>query len=292
MAAPTRFHGGASLAVDEVIVQSEAAAVGWPPAGGVDGPVLQASGSMVQQVEATGYSAVDAEGLLLLQPMDLSAAAQPALSGLSELAVADVLLPGAEVMQPPSSTIAAAPPSSPMPLQSTVLRRSARHAVALDGSSSTDEDALAKAMRRKAELLSDNAGKNNSSKSFLSFSNSNISSKLHKVGISLGKDDSNIAMSTKALRHLEFDRLTVAPKGSCKSVTSQLDEEEHDDTIDVQLLSHLVGDVSEGGLDEAALSSLYDLKVADQKSKTASLKKKKKSPRKQVKSSTIPTVSK
>ena len=53
-----------------------------------------------------------------------------------------------------------------------------------------------------------------------------------------------------------------------------MDEEELHDTIDVQLLSHLVGDVSEGGLDEAVLSSLYDLKASDRKSKADSNKKK------------------
>ena len=75
-------------------------------------------------------------------------------------------------------------------------------------------------------------------------------------------------------------------------VTSHLDEEDHHDTIDVQLLSHLVGDVSEGVVDEATLSSLYDLKASNRKSKAASLKNNKKSPRKQVKLSTLPIVSK
>ena len=76
------------------------------------------------------------------------------------------------------------------------------------------------------------------------------------------------------------------PKDSCKPLISQMDEEELHDTIDVQLLSHLVGDVSERGLDEATLSSLYDLKASGRKSKADSLKKKNKTPRKKAKVST------
>ena len=62
------------------------------------------------------------------------------------------------------------------------------------------------------------------------------------------------------------------------------------DTIDVQLLTHLVGEVSEGGLDEAMLSSLYDLKASDRKSKVGSLKKNT-TPRKKAKVSKSPNVS-
>ena len=98
-------------------------------------------------------------------------------------------------------------------------------------------------------------------------------------------------MSTNALRQLKYDRLTVTPKVACKSDTAHTDEEELHDTIDVQLLSHLVGDVSEGGLDEALLSSLYDLKAADRKSKADSNKKKNKTPRKKARLSKSPIVS-
>ena len=52
--------------------------------------------------------------------------------------------------------------------------------------SSDLEDALARAMRRKAEQFIDTAGMSCRSKSFLTFSDANISSKLNKVGISLG----------------------------------------------------------------------------------------------------------
>ena len=62
-----------------------------------------------------------------------------------------------------------------------------------DGSSCTDEDSMARAMR-------------------------------HKAGQYLDKS---------ALRHLEYDRLTIISKVSCKSFTPQTDEEELHDTIDV-----------------------------------------------------------
>ena len=114
---------------------------------------------------------------------------------------------------------------------------------------------------------------------------------MNRVGFSLGNNVAKIAMSTNALRRLEFDRLTVSPKVSGKSDTTHLDDEELHDTIDVQLLSLLVGDVSEGSLDEAMLSSLHDLKASDRKSKANSHKKNNKTPRKKAKLSTPPIVS-
>ena len=52
-------------------------------------------------------------------------------------------------------------------------------------------------------------------------------------------------MSTKALRHMEFDRLKFTPKFSSKSDTTLIDDEEMHANTDGQLLSHLVGEVSE-----------------------------------------------
>ena len=182
--------------------------------------------------------------------------------------------------------------TSPLPSPVvTPLRRSERHVVASDGSMATDEDSMARAMRRKAEQNLDKTSMNTPPKSFLTFSNATIAAKLNSVGFSLDNNVEIIAMSTNALRHLEYDRLTVNPKVSCKSHIIHEDQEEHNDTIDVQLLSHLVGDVSEGGLDEAMLSSLYDLKASDRKSKADSHKKKNKTPRKKAKFSTSPIVS-
>nr|XP_020201383.1 mucin-5AC-like [Aegilops tauschii subsp. strangulata] len=83
-------------------------------------------------------------------------------------------------------------PSSPPPVEvPTRLSSSevtptchiARHAVADDGTADTDEDSLAKAMRRKAVQNLDNQGNN----------------------------ENDISVSTNALRHLEYDRLKVTP---------------------------------------------------------------------------------
>ena len=149
-----------------------------------------------------------------------------------------------------------------------------------------------KAMRRKAEHNLDTTGTVKNPKSFLTFSDSSNSAKLSSVGVSLGNTGDKVTVSTNALRHLEYDRLTVTPKRSAKSLTALEDEEELNDTIDVQLLSHLMGDVSEGGLDEAMLSSLYDLKASARKSKSDSKKKSKnKTPRNKAKVSTSPIVS-
>ena len=64
--------------------------------------------------------------------------------------------------------------------------------VADDGSMDTDEDSLAKAMRRKAAQNLDSQGITSSPKSFLAFSNVAIASKLNSVGVSLGKNEKDI----------------------------------------------------------------------------------------------------
>jgi hypothetical protein len=124
----------------------------------------------------------------------------------------------------------------------------------VDGASATDEDSLKKAMRRKAALNLDSHSMLKSSKSFLSFSSPSINSKLNSVGISLGSNANQINVSTRVLRHMEFDRLTVIPKASTQVDTTYLDEEDANTTSDGQLLSHLVGVVSEVGLDEDGLN--------------------------------------
>ena len=72
---------------------------------------------------------------------------------------------------------------------------------------------------------------------------------------------------------MEIDRLKVSPKCSSKASTIQLDDEEEEATYDGQLLSHLVGEVSEVGLDETGLGSFYDLKASGRKSKSTSAKR-------------------
>jgi len=126
----------------------------------------------------------------------------------------------------------------------------------------------------------------------LSFSTPHISAKLNSVGVSLGSSEKEIVVSTKALRHMEFDRLKVTPKLSSKSDTTLIDDDEelHANT-DGQLLSHLVGEVSEVDLDEAMFGSVYDLKASNRKSKS-SFTRKFSRPNKEAKLSKSPIVSK
>ena len=201
-----------------------------------------------------------------------------------------VVIVGEGVATPPSSPSPAVELAPRPPMGMTPTRRSSRHTVADDGSMDTDEDSLAKAMRRKAAQNLDNQGITSSPKSFLDFSNTAIVSKLNKVGVSLGKNEKDISISTNALKHLEYDRLKVTPRVSSKSYTSHTDEEELHATSDGQLLSHLVGAVSDVGLDEPGLSSLIELTASGRKSKTAHSKKDSKS-HKRAKCSKSPIVS-
>ena len=59
---------------------------------------------------------------------------------------------------------------------------------------------------------------------------------------------------------MEFDCLTVISKVSTVLTATYLDVEEANATSDGQLFSHLIGEVSEIGLDEDGLCSLYELK--------------------------------
>jgi hypothetical protein len=134
--------------------------------------------------------------------------------------------------------------------------------VAEDGSGATDEDMLQKAMRRKAAKNLDTAGMKKLSSSFIAFSDSRISSNLVSVGISMGRHSDEILVSANVLRHLERDHLTVTPKVSTVLETPILEEEEADVTLDGQLHSALVGGISEVDLEQAGLSSSYDLKAS------------------------------
>jgi hypothetical protein len=139
----------------------------------------------------------------------------------------------------------------------------------------TDADTLSKAMRRKATANLDSPGINNSCKSFLSFSTPAISANLVKVGVSLGNSPKEILVSSKALKHMEFNRLKCTPKvSSMVDISPTEDEDEVYAIADGQLLSHLVGDVSEIGPDEdMRLGSIYDLQASVRKSKSSHAKK-------------------
>jgi hypothetical protein len=102
---------------------------------------------------------------------------------------------------------------------------------------------------------------------------------LSSIGVSLGRSSSDIAVSTSVLKHMEYDRLTVAPKVSAVSDISVIDDEEANATMDGQLLSSLVGVVSEVVLEETELCSLYDLRASGRKSKTSAEKRSRKRPK-------------
>jgi hypothetical protein len=70
-----------------------------------------------------------------------------------------------------------------------------------------------------------------------------------------------------------INRLNVISKHQNVVDDTDLDEEEANDIMDGQLLINLVGIVSEVDLNEAMLSSLYDLQASGQKSKSSSNKK-------------------
>jgi hypothetical protein len=145
--------------------------------------------------------------------------------------------------------------------------------VAEDGSVATDEDTMAKAMRRKAALNLDDNGMCSKSSSFISLPTSVLSSKLNTVGIKLGKNLNEVNLSANVLRHMEYDRLTVDPKLRDIVDITELDKEEANATLDGQLLSSLVGVVSEIDLDESRLGSLFELQASGRKSRKSSNKK-------------------
>jgi hypothetical protein len=125
--------------------------------------------------------------------------------------------------------------------------------VADDGSSTTDEGTLQKAMRHKAAVNLDFSGMSSKSSSFIFLSTHVISSKLNAVGIRLGKNVSEVCLSTNVPRHMEYDRLTVSPKLQNIVEDTELDEEEAIATVDGHLLSSFVGVVSEIDFNETML---------------------------------------
>jgi hypothetical protein len=72
---------------------------------------------------------------------------------------------------------------------------------------------------------------------------------------------------------MEYKQIKVIPEVLNVSNTSLLVEVESTTIVDGQLLSNIVGAVSEVDLDEATLSSLYELRESGQKSKSSLEKK-------------------
>jgi hypothetical protein len=137
--------------------------------------------------------------------------------------------------------------------------------VAEDGSVATDEDTMTKAMWRKAAMNLDYSGMTSKPSSFISLSTPILFSKLNAVDIKLGKNVNEVTLSANVLRHMEYDHLTVDPKLRDVVDITKLDEEEANATLDGQLLSSLVGVVSEIDFDETRLGSLYDLQASGRK---------------------------
>ena len=209
-----------------------------------------------------------ADGSPVFQPTPSSPASRggAALPG----AVVPAMLGVATATEPPCMV----KPAMVQPPAAAVLRRSSRHAVAADGSVATDEDSLAKAMRRKA-MLNDQMtpGMSSKPKSFTSLSAHQLSSRLHKVGVTMGRNEEEVFVSANALKHMEFDRVKVYPNASSKPMSIPLEEDEATDNVDGQLLSHLVGEVSEVDLEGSGLGSIYDLHASGRKSRNASAKR-------------------
>jgi hypothetical protein len=84
--------------------------------------------------------------------------------------------------------------------------------VAEDGSVATDEDAMTKAMRRKADMNLDCNGMTSKPSSFISLSTPVLSSKLNAIGIKLRKNIDEVTLSANVLSHMEYDCLRVDPK--------------------------------------------------------------------------------
>jgi hypothetical protein len=129
------------------------------------------------------------------------------------------------------------------------------------------------ALRRKATINLDYSGMTSHSSSFILSSTPILSSKLNAVGIKLGKNVNEVNVSANVLRHMEYDHLTVDPKLRNVVDPTELDEEEANATLDGQLLSSLVGAISEIDLNEAMLGSLYELQASGHKSRKSPEKK-------------------
>jgi hypothetical protein len=74
---------------------------------------------------------------------------------------------------------------------------------------------------------------------------------------------------------MEFDRFKLSPTILSKHDTLLSDEDDDEvySVSDGQLLTHLVGEVSEVGLDDETLGSCIELKAAERKSRASSIKR-------------------
>ena len=110
-----------------------------------------------------------------------------------------------------------------------------------------------------------------------SFDNSKVSSNITRLGVSLGRNENEIDFSVKALKQVEFDRLTVAPKSRIlvDPLVSDEEDEESDANHEGRLLSHLVQDATEVDLEDTMRDTmLCELVASVRKNKSSSGKKK------------------
>jgi hypothetical protein len=117
-----------------------------------------------------------------------------------------------------------------------------------------------------------------SNSSFLSFSDVVVHSNLSNMGVTLGKNDSEVSDSIMCLKTLEAKCLP--PKLSSKEMEEQhnialLDSEE-DDNLDNITLGHLCGDLMEEVMDEDSDHLSCDFQAVFKKNKSKSSSKKKK----------------
>jgi hypothetical protein len=120
-------------------------------------------------------------------------------------------------------------------------------------------------------------------KSFVSFSNSCISSNLDRLGISVGRDDNIVRASTVAIKNIELDRLVVAAKNKkqprdnnkinkCSLDITDYSDEEREDKLQTTL-NHICGDINEESQEQNHEDILCDLKAVSRKSKSSSANK-------------------
>jgi hypothetical protein len=117
-----------------------------------------------------------------------------------------------------------------------------------------------------------------SNSSFLSFSDVVVHSNLSNIGVTLGKNDSEVSDSIMCLKTLEAKRLP--PKPSSKEMEEQhnialLDNEEDDD-LDNITLGHLCGDLMEEVMDEDSDHLSCDFQAVFKKNKSKSSSRNKK----------------
>ena len=294
---PVAMQGGPASMVHELEGMVRLLAEGSLPraAGGSDDAVLdRPNGGQQLQVQAAPSSPDKSP---VASAAELSPPAHPL--GVSRLDIDWPTIGG--VPTPPTTSPTVSPireEATPMQVAeeslapSPALRRSGRQKVAADGSKPSDEDSMTKAMRLRASRNLNFSQGTTTSKSFLSFSNAQVSSNLESLGLNLGRNAKEKSVSSSVLKNVEFDHFKVTPKNKIfvndHLTDSDLDEEEVDDHYDGQLLTHLVGDVSEVGLDDTRLEPFMDLTATGRRSKSS---KKTKKPSKRVRVSTTTNVS-